>query len=50
MTVELNNHSLIDLEKLFLDDPSEILRLVQAFETSGWCFVRLTQNVRTFVA
>ncbi|CAF0782763.1 unnamed protein product [Rotaria sp. Silwood1] len=48
MSAEFNNHPLLDLEKLFLDDPLEILRLQQAFETNGWCFVRLSQNHRSF--
>jgi hypothetical protein len=49
MSAEFNNHPLVDLEKLFLDDPLEILRLQQEFETNGWCFVRLSQNARSFV-
>ncbi|CAF0760728.1 unnamed protein product [Rotaria sordida] len=49
MSTEFNNHPLLDLEKLFLDDPLEILRLQQAFETNGWCFVRLSHNSRSFV-
>lgn len=48
MSVEFNNHPLIDLGKLFLDDPVEILRLQQAFESDGWCFVRLSQNSHAF--
>ncbi|CAF0782026.1 unnamed protein product [Rotaria sordida] len=49
MSTEFNNHPLLDLEKLFLDDPLEILRLQQAFETNGWCFVRLSHNSHSFV-
>ncbi|CAF2710623.1 unnamed protein product [Rotaria sp. Silwood2] len=49
MSTEFNNHPFIDLEKLFLDDPLEILRLQQAFETNGWCFVHLSKNSRSFV-
>jgi hypothetical protein len=48
MSAEFNNHPLVDLEKLFLDDPVEILRLQQEFEINGWCFVRLSQNARYF--
>jgi len=48
MSAEFNNHPLVDLEKLFVDDPVEILRLQQEFETNGWCFVRLSQNVGSF--
>ncbi|CAF2139774.1 unnamed protein product [Rotaria magnacalcarata] len=50
MSIEFNSQPLIDLQKLFLDDPIEILRLQQAFETNGWCFVRLSQNGDAFVA
>ena len=48
MTAEFNNHPLIDVEKVFLDDPVEILRLQQQFETNGWCFISLSQNARSF--
>ncbi len=50
MSTEFNNHPLVDLEKLFLDDPFEILRLQQEFETNGWCFVRLSQNPPSFIS
>ena len=48
MTAEFHNHPLVDLEKLFLDDRVEILRLQQELEAHGWCFLRLSQNARLF--
>jgi isopenicillin N synthase-like dioxygenase len=48
MSTTFNNNPVIDLEKLFLDDAREILRLQQEFETNGWCFVRLSNNDRSF--
>ena len=50
MSTEFNDHPLLDLEKLFLDDPLEIVRLQQEFEINGWCFVRLSQNARSFTS
>jgi hypothetical protein len=48
MSTEFNNHPLVDLEKLFFDDPVEILRLQQEFETNGWYFLSLPQAVSSF--
>lgn len=48
MATEFNGRPLVDLEKLFLDDPLEILRFIQELEANGWCFVRLSQNARLF--
>lgn len=48
MSTEFNDHPLIDLEKLFLGDQEEILLLQQEFETNGWCFVLLSQDVDLF--
>ena len=50
MATEFHNHPLIDLEKLFADDPVELLRLQQTFETNGWCFISLSQKARSFAA
>ncbi|CAF0978103.1 unnamed protein product [Adineta steineri] len=43
MSTKFNTRPLLDLEKLFLNDSSEISRLQQEFEINGWCFVRLPQ-------
>jgi isopenicillin N synthase-like dioxygenase len=48
MTAEFHDHSLVDLGKIFLDDPVEILRLQQEFETNGWCFLYFSQDARSF--
>lgn len=50
MSTEFNNYSLINLEKLFLNDRLEILRLKQEFERYGWCFVQLSQDIDFFNA
>ena len=49
MSSHFNGEYLVDLEKLFLDDRSELARLKREFKRNGWCFVRLSNNTTSFV-
>ncbi|CAF4335649.1 unnamed protein product, partial [Adineta steineri] len=50
MSTKFNSRPLLDLEKLFLNDSSEISRLQQEFEINGWCFVRLPQDSHSLLS
>ncbi|CAF3942079.1 unnamed protein product [Rotaria magnacalcarata] len=36
-----NNHTLVDFDRVLLNDSKEINRLQNEFESNGWCFIRL---------
>ena len=49
MSASFNGETLVDLEKIFLNDSAELVRLKREFKTNGWCFVRLSSNPQSFV-